>query len=92
MPTSEDPPGETRVTTFYDPKKISRARILAGLKQKWLAERIGISAAHLCNIEKGNVIEPGPNILALIARHTGRTVADFEREPADVEQERADVG
>lgn len=81
MSTSEGSPSET-IVTFYDGDKIVAARRHAGLKQKALAERVGISAAHLCNIELGKVKNPSPEIFVLIARHTGRTVSDFMREPS----------
>lgn len=73
--------GGTEGETFYDPTKIKAARRSTGLKQNAFAKRIGISAAHLCNIENGKVKEPGADILALIAEAAGWTVADLERHP-----------
>lgn len=67
--------------SFYDPEVVKRLRRRAGLKQATLAQRIKISRAHMCNIENGKVKEPGPHIIAAIARELGCTVADLEREP-----------
>lgn len=68
-------------SSVHDPAMVKRLRRRAGFKQSALAQRVGISRAHMCNIENGKVKEPGANILAAIARELGCTVADLERLP-----------
>ncbi|MFC5744760.1 helix-turn-helix domain-containing protein [Actinomadura rugatobispora] len=65
---------------FHDRRKIRRERILAGQSQAETARRAEISAAHLCNIELGNVASPSPEVLGRIADAIGCTIADFERD------------
>ncbi|GAA5076512.1 transcriptional regulator with XRE-family HTH domain [Thermocatellispora tengchongensis] len=37
-----------------NPKAVRRQRLIAGLSQKALAEKAGVSANHMCNIERGH--------------------------------------
>ncbi|NEB00589.1 helix-turn-helix transcriptional regulator [Streptomyces sp. SID13726] len=59
-----------------DPARVRRKRVQAGLPQNQVAERVGISAAQLCRIEKGKSGASAPVLLRL-AEEFGCEVADL---------------
>lgn len=59
-----------------DPSRVVRARREAGLAQNELAARVGISAAHMCRIEKGRC-GASMRVLRRVAEATGRDVAEL---------------
>ncbi|MFI8531097.1 helix-turn-helix domain-containing protein [Streptomyces aquilus] len=59
-----------------DPVRVLRKRVQAGLAQKELAARIGISAAQLCRIEKGKSGASAP-VLSRLAEELDCEIADL---------------
>ncbi|MFJ8140617.1 helix-turn-helix domain-containing protein [Streptomyces sp. NPDC096013] len=60
----------------HSPESVRRKRIEAGLKQKELALRAGISRPHMSSIEHGRV-SPSPPVLRRLANELGCEVADL---------------
>ncbi|MEV6544432.1 helix-turn-helix transcriptional regulator [Streptomyces sp. NPDC051665] len=60
----------------HSPESVRRKRIEAGLKQKELAFRAGISRPHMSSIEHGRV-SPSPPVLRRLADELGCEVADL---------------
>lgn len=52
---------------------LTRARQHRGIEQKWLAEKLGISNVHLCNLEKGKA-KPSFEMLRDWCKALGYTV------------------
>jgi transcriptional regulator with XRE-family HTH domain len=77
-----------------DPKtigaRIRQARIEKGLTQVDLAAAIGVSRAHLTNVEGGNG-GLALDKLSILARETGTTVAWLIGEVAPFDQPRTDL-
>lgn len=65
-------------------RKIRAARKHAGLSHDRLAVRVGTSRQHLIRLEKG-VHMPRPELLAAIARETGRPEEFFTGDDDDEE-------
>ena len=61
---------------MLDYAKIKEARIALGLKQMFVAERVGVSQAHYCNIENGRE-NPSLPTLEAIAAVLNKTVGYF---------------
>ena len=66
-------------------RQIRKARKHAGLSHDRLAAAIGTSRQHLIKLEKG-IHLPRPELLAAIARETGKTEAFFEGDSDDDEE------
>ncbi|MFF7521215.1 helix-turn-helix domain-containing protein [Streptomyces pseudovenezuelae] len=60
----------------HSPESIRRKRIEAGLKQKELAHKVGISTPHMSSIEHGRV-NPSPPVLLRLAAALGCQVPDL---------------
>lgn len=60
----------------HNPQAIRERRIVAGLHQKVLAERAGISKSHMSSIEAGRR-GASPPVLAAFAEALDCTVADL---------------
>jgi transcriptional regulator with XRE-family HTH domain len=60
----------------HSPAAIRRKRIEAGLKQKDLAHRAGISRPHMSSIEHGRV-NPSPPVLHRLALALGCEIPDL---------------
>ena len=61
---------------MLDYAKIKEARMSLGLRQMFVAERVGVSQAHYCNIENGRE-NPSLPTLEAIAAVLGKTVGYF---------------
>lgn len=59
-----------------DPQKVRRRRYEAGLTQKALAEKSGVSSTYLCGIERG-ARNASPVALSRLADALGCKVADL---------------
>ncbi|MFI1030776.1 helix-turn-helix domain-containing protein [Streptomyces sp. NPDC020951] len=60
----------------HSPETVRRKRIEAGLNQKDLAHRAGISKPHMSSIEHGRV-NPSPPVLQRLAAALGCAVHDL---------------
>ncbi|MEU6952112.1 helix-turn-helix transcriptional regulator [Streptomyces sp. NPDC045714] len=65
---------------YQDPVQIRRRRIEAGLTQKALAKRVGVSKAHISMVERGTAGASAP-LLARLAAAFGCEVADLMPSP-----------
>lgn len=66
-------------------RQIRKARKHSGLSHDKLAARVGTSRQHLIRLEKGTHM-PRPEMLAAIARETGKSEAFFESDSDDEEE------
>lgn len=57
--------------------RIREVREEKGLKQKELAQKAGITAAYLCDLEKGKKHNPNISLLMRIAEALNVTVTDL---------------
>ncbi len=64
-----------------DPKRCYRKRIAAGLTQKQLADRAGLTDATVCRVENGDV-SAHPDTLHALATAFGCDIADLMPEVA----------
>src|SRR6266478_3542019 len=68
-------------------RQLSSARLLAGLTQNDIAEKIGVSRQHISNIETG-ITSPTVRVLQDFLRACGTDLAEFFYGPLPINQTR----
>lgn len=84
MPNPTKRAAAARSPLDHDPGLLRRRRIELGCAQAEIAQRAGVSAGHLSELERGTR-NPSPPLLAALARALDCTTADLmPRQPAGI--------